>query len=162
MSPEPARVAGNTTERTQPMTTPADATRDEALVEAVARAICAAFGDDWVREGAQGLMPAYAPFARAAIAAVRDHDVIAPRETWQPIETAPKDDAPVDLWDGQRRWTRMFWISTSPQHPKGSWGKEPTDWYDAFDPKFFSHWMPLPAPPLAPHEAETAGGEGGQ
>ena len=37
------------------------------LRERIARAICAAVGDNWNREGPRGLMPAYGPMADAAI-----------------------------------------------------------------------------------------------
>lgn len=42
------------------------------MIEKVARAICAANGDDWGREGRSGLMPAYEPLARAALEAMRE------------------------------------------------------------------------------------------
>lgn len=40
-------------------------------VEEVARAICEALGDDWDREGVDGLADAYTPLARAAINTLR-------------------------------------------------------------------------------------------
>lgn len=42
--------------------------------ERVARAICDTSGDDWHREGPEGLMDAYGPLADAAIAALRPAD----------------------------------------------------------------------------------------
>ena len=47
----------------------------EDLREEIARALCAALGDDWCREGPSGLMPGYGPLADAIlpiIARVRD------------------------------------------------------------------------------------------
>jgi hypothetical protein len=38
----------------------------------IARAACAAIGDDWTREGPQGLATAYTPVAAAIIAALRE------------------------------------------------------------------------------------------
>lgn len=59
-------------------------------------------------------------------------------ETWQPIETAPKDGIVVLVYD------------------PNSWFKDPinVDWY-SLNPDTFgwcgtpTHWMPLPAPPQA-------------
>lgn len=71
---------------------------------------------------------------------------------WQPIETAPKDGARVDLWGkNMLRWDRG-----GERIVNVAWGKV-TDWmgterYDwmhgrgeDFKP---THWMPLPPPPV--------------
>lgn len=42
------------------------------MVERVAKAICEAIGDDWNREGVEGLAAAYQPMAIAAIKAMRE------------------------------------------------------------------------------------------
>jgi hypothetical protein len=62
---------------------------------------------------------------------------------WQPIETAPKDGAPVDVWSGEYRVADAFFEG-------GKWlvfrvmkGRVPT--YNVIEPP--THWMPLPAPP---------------
>ena len=47
------------------MTTPL-----EELIEAMARKICEATGDDWMREGPGGLGSAYAPIVDAALFAI--------------------------------------------------------------------------------------------
>lgn len=93
------------------------------------------------------------------------------REKWQPIETAPEDGTPVDLWvsiphaplEG-RRVTDALWLD-------GKW-REWIEYDDQFDgeldgcpdaQKWFAqvgwtaaietsacsatHWMPIPAPP---------------
>ncbi len=70
---------------------------------------------------------------------------------WQPIETAPRDGTPVDLWGlnllsydkrGQRICNVKFGTVTD-------WiGRENDDWQhgrgEGFEP---THWRPLPAPP---------------
>jgi len=57
---------------------------------------------------------------------------------WQPIETAPTDGTPVDLWhrDGFRI-TEVWWDS------------EDECWTHYGSDSNFSHWMPLPEPPEA-------------
>lgn len=42
---------------------------DERALTAAARALCRSLGDDWLREGPQGLMSAYGSMTRAAIEA---------------------------------------------------------------------------------------------
>lgn len=85
-------------------------------------------------------------------------------ETWQPIETAPKDGTPIDLWGVNhlhpaktgRRATNVTWGRVR------DWmGNERDDWQhghpEDFEP---THWMPLPAPPalssLRPAEVGSA------
>ena len=71
---------------------------------------------------------------------------------WLPIETAPKDGIPVDLWRPDwtgnvakgRRCPNMKWVQLSRLN-------------GFFDPvesgpcavRDATHWMPLPAPPLS-------------
>lgn len=65
-------------------------------------------------------------------------------DSWQPIETAPKDGTEVDLWCGRERYTDCQWQK-----------KEWCEWrYDDFDSLALlpvdipaTHWMPLPAAP---------------
>jgi hypothetical protein len=76
--------------------------------------------------------------ARAALDAV-------PR--WRPIESAPKDGTPVDLWVDGRRWTNMEWNSTSPCNPYGAWKPEGASWEEELSCLNPTHWMPLPEPP---------------
>lgn len=80
--------------------------------------------------------------ARAAIAACKPQ--------WQPIETAPKDGTPVDLW-------------CSPRGLSAGGGRTPDCWYSIgkwwrYDEKYgddqcrvevgnATHWIPLPEPP---------------
>lgn len=45
-------------------------------VEEMARAICVAIGDDWNREGVEGLRSAYEPLAKAALACLVSHGFI--------------------------------------------------------------------------------------
>ena len=66
---------------------------------------------------------------------------------WQPIETAPKDDTPVDLWRpscGGERLANMRRIELSPGNV----------FYAAIESGYncvrdATHWMPQPSPPVA-------------
>lgn len=80
---------------------------------------------------------------------------------WQPIETAPRDGTRVMLWRGFTAigsWSEMViaeWVDDAwrwPDHhdnpsTHGDWSEENiADGYE--DAKSFTHWMPLPSPPL--------------
>ena len=114
--------------------------------------------------------PLYAhPTVSALVNAQADADVV---ERWQPIETAPRDGTPVDLWGVNhlhprktgRRATDVTWGRVR------DWlGNERDDWQhgqsEDFEP---THWMPRPAPPalssLRPAEvgsATSSSGTGG-
>lgn len=75
---------------------------------------------------------------------------------WQPIEMAPKDDTPVDLWRpvcGGERLANMRRIELSPGNV----------FYTAIESGYTcvrdaTHWMPLPSPPLAAHLQEQGNG----
>ena len=90
-------------------------------------------------------------------------------ETWQPIETAPKDGTPIDLWGVNhlhpakigRRATNVTWGRIR------DWmGNERDDWQhgqtEDFEP---THWMHSPAPPalssLRPAEVGSASSSSG-
>jgi hypothetical protein len=63
-------------------------------------------------------------------------------EAWQPIETAPKDEAPVLLaceFDGPGDWRIKL----------GGWSFERAAWHIFGASWKPSHWMPLPKPPQA-------------
>lgn len=61
---------------------------------------------------------------RAALSVVRE------AEGWRPIESAPRDGAPIDLWvPGIGRVTDEWW--------DGGWGV----------PGGPTHWLPLPSAP---------------
>lgn len=83
-------------------------------------------------------------------------------DTWQPIETAPKDGTMIDLWSNGRRVTDSFW--GKPDHSCGEMGEYcDSDWHGAgpgwVDTMFGefleekpTHWMPRPkAPPIRVH-----------
>lgn len=98
--------------------------------------------------------------ARAALQALRD--VGAHVETWQPIETAPRDGTLIDAWRDSSRET-VYW--GFPPHDCGEMGAYcDSDWHSIKQPGWicstfgefvggkhdpFTHWMPLPRPPLA-------------
>lgn len=86
----------------------------------------------------------------ALVNAEADADVV---ERWQPIDTAPRDGTPVDLWGVNhlhprktgRRATDVTWGRVR------DWlGNERDDWQhgqgDDFEP---THWCPVPAAPLS-------------
>ena len=55
-------------------------------------------------------------------------------QEWQPIETAPKDGTPVDMWHKNGfRLPETWWMPTY------------ECWAGAFDDSDFTHWMPIPA-----------------
>jgi hypothetical protein len=68
---------------------------------------------------------------------------------WRPIETAPKDGTPVDLWRGKDRLTNMRRVDLG----KGNVFYEPIEFgYSCV--RTATHWMLVPAPPL-PDNAGT-------
>jgi hypothetical protein len=84
---------------------------------------------------------------------------------WQPIETVPKDGTTVDLWhDEFGRHADCYW--GLPHHECGEagrycdsdWHDTPEGWVDgAFNQSTFedgfTHWMPLPPPPIPDPES---------
>jgi len=54
---------------------------------------------------------------------------------WQPINTAPRDGTPVDLW--HKNGFRI--VST--------WWTDDQCWSCFMDDYDFTHWMPIPSPP---------------
>lgn len=69
---------------------------------------------------------------------------------WQPIETAPRDGTPVDLWARQRgnhgaahRYTDAFF---SKEHD--CWRLGQFYEYQYSPPLTITHWKPLDTPPL--------------
>lgn len=62
---------------------------------------------------------------------------------WQPISTAPKDGAPILVWDG-KNMTTVSWHSG---YDHDEWSLCAPGLY-ADDYAFYpTHWMPLPEPP---------------
>jgi len=59
------------------------------------------------------------------------------RSAWQPIETAPRDESEVLVWDGSKIRTAYFW--------GGSWWSHGDDGSDFF--VYPTHWQHLPSPP---------------
>jgi hypothetical protein len=93
--------------------------------------------------------------------------IAAGAEPWQPIETAPKDGTVIDLWIGGEfagRRDSCYW--GKPDHCCGEHGRYcDSDWHDLDDgwvddmnmplsgEEPPSHWMSLPAAPLASQSA---------
>lgn len=76
---------------------------------------------------------------------------------WQPIETAPRDGTPIDLFSASgRRWCNYRWDR---EFPRGAWSDvscQNRSWKDR--PFMYldmvTHWMPLPVPPCSVTRAE--------
>lgn len=88
---------------------------------------------------------------------------------WQPIETAPKDGTPIDIWlttifkDGRETTAeRVADVKWEALHQAGykkpekyGWGVWNDEWAEYFGiegagascDSTATHWMPLPAPP---------------
>lgn len=86
---------------------------------------------------------------------------------WQNIKTAPKDGTLIDLWHKEfGRASDHYW--GLPSHSCGEagsycdsdWHSLRAGWVDATfnEPSWgsgdFSHWMPLPKPPVPTHNPE--------
>jgi hypothetical protein len=63
---------------------------------------------------------------------------------WRPIDTAPKDERPVDLWASGRRWTDCTWTGAYWFSPHGIYDSGAEMEVHGHVP---THWMPLPPPP---------------
>jgi len=86
---------------------------------------------------------------------------------WQPIETAPKDGTPVDLWLVSNETCDIDFYSPTASKLQGrstDWvwekrGPNSANWYPLgglgypLGPEVTpTHWMPLPVPPEKPHD----------
>lgn len=65
---------------------------------------------------------------------------------WKPIETAPKDGTPVDLWVLGDRTADCTWNKTRKRWEHW-WGLDGGMGRSAVDGEP-THWMPLPEPPM--------------
>lgn len=62
---------------------------------------------------------------------------------WQPIETAPRDETPIDIWEAgfsNCRRANVHWVD-------GYWKIGDRGSRYMHDPKVFTHWQSIPAPP---------------
>ncbi|WP_311270335.1 hypothetical protein [Sphingobium sp. WCS2017Hpa-17] len=129
---------------------------DQSMIEKVARAMQADAGKPadelfWTTAGTSAGI--WRQLATAAIKAMREE------AGWQPIETAPRDGTHFlataivrNVKTGARWWeTYVIWADdeTGEIHPDCDHG-----WSNIDD---YSHWMPLPAPPI---DAALKGEEG--
>lgn len=69
---------------------------------------------------------------------------------WMPIETAPKDGAPIDVWTFHgERFTDVWW-----EAEVAGWLHYWADDYGGIGRSRFkepvTHWRPSPKPPVAP------------
>lgn len=104
--------------------------------------------DEWM-----GRRPAVAERAAAVLARIE-------AEKWQDISTALKDGTRVDLWhEDWGRQTDCYWgfpehcCGEAGVHCDSDWHRLDAGWVDgtmneAFDPNSFTHWRPVPAPPI--------------
>jgi len=78
--------------------------------------------------------------------------------SWQPIETAPKDGALIDVWakypNGGYRYTNVQWRQPEYDRIDGHQCWCEYDWHTTYDDWYWSeieyevtHWMPIPEPP---------------
>ena len=81
--------------------------------------------------------------------------------TWQPIETAPQDGTPFQVWVIRNYEPRLgFWEPNARFNPETGafeiWGRADYDLedYEVFSHLTATHWMPLPDPPRARQEGE--------
>lgn len=85
------------------------------------------------------------------------HPMAEPWTLWMPIETAPKDGTPVDLWckrswsppETHERSADMYWCTT---HNRWRWRDHPHFVDEFWTPSSERHliptrWMPIPVPP---------------
>lgn len=72
---------------------------------------------------------------------------------WQPIETAPTDGTPIDIWvEGfpdrrvvNMKWDVHEWGFRNYADPEQGWMED----------ELATHWMPLPEPPTAAEQGTT-------
>jgi hypothetical protein len=64
-------------------------------------------------------------------------------QEWRPIDTAPRDGTPALLWYKGKTHVAAYWV----QGPwkAGMWCSETVGFGDGQN---FTHWRPLPAPPV--------------
>ena len=71
---------------------------------------------------------------------------------WRTIESAPRDETPVDLWmEAGYRVRDAHWGETEVDEDEVAgfaWLDEHGDWIEGEDNRA-THWMPLPPPPAA-------------
>lgn len=82
---------------------------------------------------------------------------------WQPIESAPKDGTPVDLWLGNAEFPDRLTDATYRKSSDSEWWVHGGDSIDNPDAEYWfcgfgwplvgdnvpTHWMPRPTPPSA-------------
>lgn len=67
--------------------------------------------------------------------------------SWQPMETAPKDETLVDLWLDGRRIVDRYWSRLHSSWAGTEWRGRHTVTVIHYDEP--AYWMPAPAPPVS-------------
>lgn len=109
----------------------------EIGLQAATRALVGTFGPHHSRQMTERAVAAYLSALAAAGYVVE--------RGWQPIETAPRDGAPIWAWNGE--YCQMEWFASDEW---SGWLHCDPLLSDADpDPVQPTHWRPLPAPPAA-------------
>jgi hypothetical protein len=112
-------------------------TRDD-VIEAIARGICVArYGH---LRGYEGREAQYHKEAQATLAAQEALGLVLV-QGWQPIESAPRDGGHIDVWANGLRYADAYWDG------EGFAVLDSTGY--GVEVEHPTHWMPLPASPIA-------------
>ncbi len=85
-----------------------------------------------------------AAYEAMADAAMQEASLSQPQSGWRPIDSAPRDGSFIDLWEKTSgRRPNCFWSDGD-----GLWGRKLDSTLIKWQLGcYFTHWMPIPAPP---------------